>query len=90
MKRLRRRINKTQMAKEEKKEPTKREQLDELIKGLNAKFGIGTIITKDNMPEVETLSTGTLSLDVSLGGGLARGRMVEIYGNESHRVFHNY
>ena len=33
--------------------------------------------------DVETISTGALTLDVALGGGLPRGRVVEIYGPES-------
>src|SRR3569833_2813127 len=32
---------------------------------------------------VETISTGSLSLDLELGGGIPRGRVVEIYGPES-------
>ncbi len=34
--------------------------------------------------DVETISTGSLSLDIALGaGGLPMGRIVEIYGPES-------
>ena len=33
--------------------------------------------------DVETTSTGSLSLDIALGGGLPRGRVVEVYGPES-------
>ena len=32
---------------------------------------------------VETTPTGSLSLDLALGGGIPRGRIVEIYGPES-------
>ncbi len=32
---------------------------------------------------IETISTGSISLDVALGGGIPRGRIVEIYGPES-------
>ena len=36
------------------------------------------------MTEIETISTGSLGLDIALGvGGLPRGRIVEIYGPES-------
>ncbi|MDZ5761686.1 Protein RecA [Candidatus Cyrtobacter comes] len=33
--------------------------------------------------EIETISTGSLGLDIALGGGLPKGRIVEIYGPES-------
>ena len=32
---------------------------------------------------VETSSSGSLSLDIALGGGYAKGRIIEIYGPES-------
>ena len=36
--------------------------------------------------EIETISTGSLGLDIALGiGGLPRGRVIEIYGPESLR-----
>ena len=50
-------------------------------------FGKGSIMRlgKGNRPiEIETVSTGSLGLDIALGiGGLPRGRVVEIYGPES-------
>ncbi|MDI5454361.1 hypothetical protein MJM04_30690, partial [Salmonella enterica subsp. enterica serovar Cerro] len=39
---------------------------------------------EDRSMDVETISTGSLSLDIALGaGGLPMGRIVEIYGPES-------
>lgn len=53
---------------------------------INADFGEGTIMRFGEKPEsgYQTISTGSLSLDLALGiGGLPRGRMVEIFGLES-------
>ncbi len=33
--------------------------------------------------QVETVSTGSLSLDIALGGGIPKGRIIEVYGPES-------
>ena len=50
-------------------------------------FGKGSIMRlgKGSKPlEIETVSTGSLGLDIALGvGGLPRGRVIEIYGPES-------
>jgi len=49
-------------------------------------FGKGSIMAMGDMGagEVECIPTGSLSLDIALGGrGVPRGRVVEIYGNES-------
>ena len=43
------------------------------------KLGEGSVY-----PEIEAVSTGSLTLDIALGiGGLPKGRVVEIYGPES-------
>ena len=48
-------------------------------KGSVMKLGKGGVIV-----EIESVSTGSLGLDIALGiGGLPRGRVVEIYGPES-------
>jgi recombination protein RecA len=50
-------------------------------------FGKGSIMKlgkNEQVVEIETVSTGSLSLDIALGvGGLPKGRIVEIYGPES-------
>jgi len=50
-------------------------------------FGKGSVMklgTKGENIEIETVSTGSLGLDIALGiGGLPRGRIIEIYGPES-------
>lgn len=54
---------------------------------IEKQFGKGSIMRLDkNQPveRVETISTGSLSLDLAIGvGGLPRGRVVEIFGPES-------
>ncbi|MBU0981883.1 recombinase RecA [Patescibacteria group bacterium] len=48
-------------------------------------FGTGSIMKMGETTHmnVETTPTGSLSLDIALGGGIPRGRVVEIYGPES-------
>lgn len=48
-------------------------------------FGKGSIMKlgTDGRVPIETIPTGSISLDIALGGGVPRGRIVEIYGPES-------
>ena len=49
-------------------------------------FGKGAIMRlgETEIPKVEAISTGCLTLDVALGiGGIPKGRIIEIYGPES-------
>ena len=48
-------------------------------------FGKGAIMRLGDASrmKVETISTGALTLDLALGGGLPKGRVIEIYGPES-------
>jgi len=53
---------------------------------IERQFGKGSIMKlgDNNTMDVETISTGSLGLDIALGaGGLPLGRVVEIYGPES-------
>ena len=54
---------------------------------IEKQFGKGSVMRMDTsapVEEVQTVSTGSLGLDIALGvGGLPRGRIVEIYGPES-------
>lgn len=53
---------------------------------IEKQFGKGSIMRlgEDRSMDVETISTGSISLDIALGtGGLPMGRIVEIYGPES-------
>ena len=63
-----------------------RKSLDLAIKQIDKTFGKGTLIRLGDkaIEPLETISTGSLGLDVALGvGGLPKGRVVEIYGPES-------
>ena len=65
----------------------KQKALDTAITQIERAFGKGAIMKlggRTTAKEVETISTGSLSLDIALGiGGLPRNRVVEIYGPES-------
>ncbi len=53
---------------------------------IEKQFGKGSIMKlgeAHNYAQVETTPTGSISLDLALGGGMPRGRVVEIYGPES-------
>jgi recombination protein RecA len=64
----------------------KRKALTSALSQIEKQFGKGAIMRMgDRVNEaIETVSTGSLGLDIALGvGGLPRGRVVEIYGPES-------
>jgi recombination protein RecA len=65
----------------------KTKALDAALSQIERNFGKGSIMRlgKNNRSmDVDTVSTGSLGLDIALGiGGLPRGRVVEIYGPES-------
>lgn len=52
---------------------------------IEKQFGSGAIMQlgESHKADVETFSSGSLSLDLALGGGYPRGRVVEVYGPES-------
>ena len=65
----------------------KKKALDAAIAKLEKDFGKGTVMKLGDPKahvHVETIPTGSLSLDLALGlGGVPRGRVVEVYGPES-------
>jgi recombination protein RecA len=65
----------------------KSKALDAALSQIERAFGKGSIMRLGkNQPaaEIETVSSGSLGLDIALGvGGLPRGRVIEIYGPES-------
>lgn len=63
----------------------KKEALNVALEQIEKEFGKGAIMRLGEAKklEVETIPTGSLSLDLALGvGGLPRGRVVEIFGPE--------
>lgn len=55
------------------------------VNEIRSKFGEGAIMRlgEAKKMQVEMIPTGCLSVDISLGGGVPRGRVIEVYGNES-------
>ena len=65
---------------------TKEQLLKDALGQIEKQFGEGTIMRLgDNASmEIDTISTGSIALDIALGvGGLPKGRVCEIYGPES-------
>jgi recombination protein RecA len=63
-----------------------RKNVDLALSAITKQFGEGTIMRMGDAHKmkVDTLSTGSLAIDLALGvGGLPRGRIMEIYGPES-------
>ncbi len=64
----------------------KQKALDAALSQIERAFGKGSImkLNDEQKIEVESVSTGSLGLDIGLGiGGLPRGRIIEVYGPES-------
>jgi len=59
--------------------------VDQVIQVLNKRHGDGTIqrFGQELTADVPRLSTGSLKLDLALGGGIAKGGVIEIHGEES-------
>lgn len=63
----------------------KDQALNLAVDQIKKQFGAGAIMQlgSDFKIDVETFSTGSLGLDIALGGGIPKGRIIEIYGPES-------
>ncbi len=66
----------------------KKQALATTLKQIEKQFGKGAVMRLDdvaeNLKDIETVSTGSLGLDIALGvGGLPMGRVIEIFGPES-------
>ena len=68
-------------------EDNKQKALSAALTQIERQFGKGSVMRMGEgatFPDIEAISTGSLSLDIALGiGGLPKGRIVEIYGPES-------
>ena len=65
----------------------RKKALEAALSQIDRAFGKGSVMklgTQTKIAEIESISTGSLGLDIALGiGGLPKGRVVEIYGPES-------
>ena len=65
----------------------KQKALDAALLQIERQFGKGSVMRLGDAPvaeDIQTISTGSLGLDIALGiGGVPKGRIVEIYGPES-------
>lgn len=75
------------MAREAKEKEDKLKALESALAQIEKQFGKGSVMklgeNSENMG-IETVPTGSISLDIALGlGGVPKGRIIEIYGPES-------
>jgi len=63
----------------------KQKALTSVLSQIERSFGKGAIVRLGDATRmrVETIPSGALTLDIALGGGLPKGRVIEIYGPES-------
>lgn len=75
----------TKETKTDSQKEGKNKALGLALETIEKQFGKGSIMKlgEAHKIEVETFPTGSLSLDLALGGGIPKGRVVEVYGPES-------
>lgn len=63
----------------------RKKALELALAQIEKNFGKGSIMKmgESKRVQIETIPTGSISLDIALGGGIPRGRVIEIYGPES-------
>ncbi|MEM6251918.1 MAG: recombinase RecA [Cyanobacteria bacterium P01_D01_bin.156] len=73
------------MAKTSTENNERKKALDMVLNQIERNFGKGTIMRLGDAQrmKVETIPSGAMTLDLALGGGIPRGRIIEIYGPES-------
>jgi recombination protein RecA len=67
------------MPEKEVKSNSLQSKLDEITK----KHGLGSVMSGNELINIERISTGSLGLDIITGGGWGVGKIVEVYGPES-------
>ncbi len=78
-------VNTTQSLGSESRPGERDKALSMVLGQIERNFGKGSIMRLGDASRmrVETISTGALTLDLALGGGYPKGRVVEVYGPES-------
>lgn len=78
-------IHQNTMPTETSPSPEKQKALNVVLTQIERTFGKGSIMRLGDASRmrVETIPSGSLTLDLALGGGLPKGRVIEIYGPES-------
>jgi recombination protein RecA len=73
------------MAKTSSENSEREKALNLVLTQIDRSFGKGTIMRLGDATrmKVETIPSGALTLDLALGGGIPKGRVIEIYGPES-------
>ncbi|MCZ2846221.1 MAG: recombinase RecA [Candidatus Bathyarchaeota archaeon] len=68
-----------------RKKPQERADLEETVEAIKERHGEGSIMKLGEVKSVhiEAISTSSLALDFALGGGIPKGRVIEIFGPES-------
>ena len=78
-------VDKTKKAKGTEQDDSKKQALNLALSQITKQFGDGSIMKlgEQSKIDVELFSSGSLALDLALGGGYPKGRIIEIYGPES-------
>jgi recombination protein RecA len=73
------------MASKNKEVTEKQKALSMVLNQIERNFGKGSIMRlgEASRMQVATIPTGALTLDLALGGGIPKGRIIEVYGPES-------
>ncbi len=78
-------VGTTEKTKDAAKDDGKKQALNLALSQITKQFGDGSIMKlgEQSKIDVELFSSGSLALDLALGGGYPKGRIIEIYGPES-------